>query len=1074
MDKSFPDKKIFHILKIQKKFKFICKSIDNYNNYYSSLLLILNDLVFHIKNKFNLNIIEQYNYNIELGKVDILIKSISNLPYELRFMDLREYNIINLIKDLDIIKGQIKEIILKNGYIEIKKIIEIFYDNIFDMDGLLFSIYNKIFIPTNLEIYNLGKNNDNSVVLYKNNKEEFIIGDIIEPVFSKLKNQNSFIKNILGAKFYLPIFTENSSNDNKEKVIIVFEGYMKNNNLELLYNINNLKNKKNEIIDYFINGEINQNFYLNYMKHISIRDFIVNNPREILEDCTQKYNKLKKEKNKVISNLVKDFLLSKLEEQRDILILLVMNEEDTESQYLAYLLYDLISNDTYLLKHQPKSEFIFNSLNWNTQKLFKNVIKKINKNINNILNFNLEDISYEKRIYLMRTDDYVKSKAIEKLKEYSKSGETSSKSLQYLEGILKIPFKVFKKESIFELLDLLKEDYKKIRLINTELIEDNIVLSDIEKIINKKKNVINLENLNVSNMNKEILVKILNNIYKKYKIKNDKRTIKEKKKILKEDLLKLIKIYKLKPNDYIEFLDHNVKNKTYDIVKKLSCNYKNFKVKTLEYLKNVDICLDKAVYHQYEAKIQIKRIIAQWINGDMKGYVYGFEGPPGTGKTSLAKKGIAKCLVDKNGNTRPFTFIALGGSSNGSTLEGHNYTYVGSTWGRIVDILMQTKCMNPIIYIDELDKISNTENGREIIGILTHLTDDTQNDEFYDKYFSGVKLDLSKVLFIFSYNDYNLLDSILADRIHRVKFKKLDLNEKIHIVKNYIIPELIQIIGFNNTDIKIEDNVIEYIIKTYTCEAGVRKVRERVFEIIREINLKNLLTNKTLLPFNISIDFIEKVMKDRSKITVKKRNKVSSVGLVNGLYATGSGMGGITIIESFKTPGESKLNLELTGMQGDVMKESMKVAKTVTWNIIPNEVKKNIKKEMEEEGNFNIHIHCPDGATPKDGPSAGGAITLSIISLLTNIPVKCNVAMTGEIDLNGRIRKIGGLDLKIGGAIDAEIDTVLYPEENEEDIKLYREQGKFLDFNLIPINNINQILDISLEKNDIVFKNNHS
>lgn len=1073
MDKSFPDKKIFHILKIQKKFKFICKSIDNYNNYYSSLLLILNDLVFHIKNKFNLNIIEQYNYNIELGKVDILIKSISNLPYELRFMDLREYNIINLVKDLDIIKGQIKEIILKNGYIEIKKVIEIFYDNIFDMEGLLFSIYNKIFIPTNLEIYNLGKSNDNSVVLYKNNKEEFIIGDIIEPVFSKLKNQNSFIKNILGAKFYLPIFTENSSNDNEEKVIIVFEGYMKNNNLELLYNINNLKNKKNEIIDYFINGEINQNFYLNYMKHISIRDFIVNNPREILEDCTYKYNKLKKVKNKVISNLVKDFLLSKLEEQRDILILLVMNEEDTESQYLAYLLYDLISNDTYLLKHQPKSEFIFNSLNWNTQKLFKNVIKKINKNINNILNFNLEDISYEKRIYLMRTDDYIKSKAIEKLKEYSKSGETSSKSLQYLEGILKIPFKIFKKETMFELLDLLKDDYRKLKVINKESIQDDIVLSDIEKLINKKQKFINLENLNIDNMKKEVIIKILNNIYKKYKIKKQ-RNIKERKKLLKEEFNKIVNKYKLKPNDYIKFLDYNIKIKSCDMVNKLNNNYKNFKVKTGEYLKYVDICLDNAVYHQEEAKNQIKRIIAQWINGDMKGYVYGFEGPPGTGKTSLAKKGIAKCLVDENGNTRPFSFIALGGSSNGSTLEGHNYTYVGSTWGRIVDILMQTKCMNPIIYIDELDKISNTENGREIIGILTHLTDDTQNDEFYDKYFSGVKLDLSKVLFIFSYNDYNLLDSILADRIHRVKFKKLDLNEKIHIVKNYIIPELIQTIGFSNTDIKIEDNVIEYIIKTYTCEAGVRKVRERIFEIIREINLKNLLNNKTLLPFNITIDFIETVMKERSKITVKKRNKVSKVGLVNGLYATGSGMGGITIIESFKTPGESKLNLELTGMQGDVMKESMKVAKTVTWNILPSEVKKNIKKEMEEEGNFNIHIHCPDGATPKDGPSAGGAITLSIISLLTNIPVKCNVAMTGEIDLNGCIRKIGGLDLKIGGAIDAEIDTVLYPEENEEDIKLYREQGKFLDFNLIPINNINQILDISLEKNDIVFKNNHS
>ena len=519
MDKSFPENKIFHILKIQKKFKFICKSIANYNNYYSSILLNLNDLVFHIKNKFNLNIIEQYNYNIELGKVDILIKNISKLPYELRFMDLRVYNITNLVKELDIIKSHIKDLILKNGYIEIKKIIEIFYDNIYDFNDRLFLIYNKIFISTSVEIYNLGKDNDSSVVLYNNNNETFTIGNIVTPVFSKLKNQNSFIKNILGAKFYLPIYNENASDESEEKIIFVFEGYMRNNNLELLYNINNFNKKKKEILDYFINSEINQNFCLNYMNHISIRDFIVNSPSEILDDCTQKYNKLKKTKNKVISNLVKDFLLSKLEEQREILILLVINDEDTESQYLAYLLYDLISNDTYLLKHQPKSEFIFNSLNWNTQKLFKNIIKKINKNINNILNFNLEDVSYEKRIYLMRTDDYVKSKAIEKLKEYSKSGETSSKSLQYLEGILKIPFKIFKKENIFELVDILKEDYRKVKLINKEPIEKNIVLSDIEKMINKKKTVINLENLNIDSMKKEILINIINNIYKKYKIK---------------------------------------------------------------------------------------------------------------------------------------------------------------------------------------------------------------------------------------------------------------------------------------------------------------------------------------------------------------------------------------------------------------------------------------------------------------------------------------------------------------------------------------------------------------------------
>ena len=165
----------------------------------------------------------------------------------------------------------------------------------------------------------------------------------------------------------------------------------------------------------------------------------------------------------------------------------------------------------------------------------------------------------------------------------------------------------------------------------------------------------------------------------------------------------------------------------------------------------------KSVYGHENAKIEIEKIIGQWINGENKGYCFGFEGCPGVGKTSLAKKGIADCLKDEDGVSRPFSFIKIGGDSNGSTLHGHNYTYVGSTWGSIVQILMDTQIMNPIIYIDEVDKISKTENGKELIGILTHLLDFSQNDSFQDKYFNGVNIDLSKVLFILSYNDVLLL-----------------------------------------------------------------------------------------------------------------------------------------------------------------------------------------------------------------------------------------------------------------------------------------------------------------------------
>ena len=357
--------------------------------------------------------------------------------------------------------------------------------------------------------------------------------------------------------------------------------------------------------------------------------------------------------------------------------------------------------------------------------------------------------------------------------------------------------------------------------------------------------------------------------------------------------------------------------------------------------------LNKTIYSQNVAKKEILRIIAQWINGESKGYCLGFEGPR-IGKTTLAKKGISSCLKNEKGETRPFAFIALGGSTNGSILEGHSYTYVGSTWGKIVDILMETKCMNPIIYIDELDKISKTEHGKEIIGILTHLTDSSQNDEFYDKYFSGIKIDLSKVLFIFSYNDFSKLDPILADRIHRVKFKNLSKKEKVHIINNYILPELLDQVGFTNDSITLDESVLLYIMNNYTFEAGIRNLKQKLFEIIRELNLNYLINpNKYKLPINISQQMVENIFYNKLKILYKKINSKPQIGLVNGLYATGAGIGGITIIEACKTPNDSKLNLMLTGQQGDVMKESVNVLKLLLGILFQILLKKILVKNLK-------------------------------------------------------------------------------------------------------------------------------
>ena len=440
-----------------------------------------------------------------------------------------------------------------------------------------------------------------------------------------------------------------------------------------------------------------------------------------------------------------------------------------------------------------------------------------------------------------------------------------------------------------------------------------------------------------------------------------------------------------------------------------------------------------------------------------------------THNTSMAKLGIASCLKGNDNNFRPFAFIAVGGSSNGSTLQGHNYTYVGSTWGRIVDILIETKCMNPIIFIDELDKVSKSEHGKEIIGILTHLIDQTQNDSFQDKYFSGVDLDLSKALFIFSYNDANLIDRILLDRIHRVKFDILSIDDKIIITNSYLLPELYKKIGLVNT-IKFPDKVIKYIIENYTYEAGVRKLKETLTEVIREINLEILNNERSMteIPIVLTIDDIyNKYLKDRVEVSHNKIHKKSTVGIINGLWANSLGKGGIISIEACWYLANNPLNFKLTGLQGDVMKESMEVAKTLAWKLSTKKTHDKFIKQWEKTRMQGIHIHCPEGSVPKDGPSAGTAITIVIYSLINKKAIKNNIAITGEMDLQGNVSKIGGLQLKILGGIRAGVTEFIFPKDNKKDFdKFIKQYGKKPELNNIkfyPVSCIEQVLKLVLK-----------
>ena len=237
-----------------------------------------------------------------------------------------------------------------------------------------------------------------------------------------------------------------------------------------------------------------------------------------------------------------------------------------------------------------------------------------------------------------------------------------------------------------------------------------------------------------------------------------------------------------------------------------------------------------------------------------------------------------------------------------------------------------------------------------------------------------------------------------------IRTKGFQINDKLKIANEYLIPKCLDSVGFSSNDIIFKDKILSFMINQYTFEGGVRRLKELLLEIIKTINLKKLNNTKLLgktikFPLVITKKMLtNEFFKKRRIIEQEKIHKVPKVGLVNGLWANSFGVGGLIPIEAFKIPTTNKLQLELTGMQGDVMKESMSVAKTVAWNILLDNIKKELNLNWKKFGNSGIHIHCPDGATPKDGPSAGGAITLAIISLLMNQPVKNEVALTGEIN----------------------------------------------------------------------------
>jgi ATP-dependent Lon protease len=287
-----------------------------------------------------------------------------------------------------------------------------------------------------------------------------------------------------------------------------------------------------------------------------------------------------------------------------------------------------------------------------------------------------------------------------------------------------------------------------------------------------------------------------------------------------------------------------------------------------DFMDNAKQILDKAVYGLDDAKLQIMQFVGQWIaNPNAIGSAIAIKGPMGTGKTTLVKEGISKILG------RDFAFLALGGATDSSFLEGHSYTYEGSTWGKMLDIIIQSKTMNPVIYFDELDKLSDTPKGEEIAGILTHLTDTSQNSKFHDKYFSEVDFDLSRCLFIFSYNDESKVNPILLDRMYRIQTKGYDKKEKTTIAYKYLLPKIREQVKFTEEDITIPEETLHHIIDDHTDkEDGVRNLKRCLEIIYTKLNLYRLMkpgsnlfekdmSLKVEFPATITVDMISKILK---------------------------------------------------------------------------------------------------------------------------------------------------------------------------------------------------------------------
>jgi len=571
-----------------------------------------------------------------------------------------------------------------------------------------------------------------------------------------------------------------------------------------------------------------------------------------------------------------------------------------------------------------------------------------------------------------------------------------------------IDCKYTKKQEIFEEFELIKKFKAAIKLINIELstIETEVeVASAVQRKISKTQKEIFL-NEQLKHIKKEL-----------GKDDGDDEITNLRKKISKLNLSK-----EAKEKAYCEIKKFEKVNpfsseagiiRTYlDLIIDLPWvkdNVINLNINKAEKI------LNKSHYGLEKTKDAILEFIAVQIKSKaIQGKIICLAGPPGVGKTSLAKS-IADSL------NLHYVKISLGGVRDESEIRGHRRTYIGAMPGKIINSMKKAKVTNPLILLDEIDKMSSDFRGDPGSAMLEVL-DPEQNKSFSDHYLE-IEYDLSKVMFVATANDISRIPSPLRDRMEIIHISGYTENEKLHICKEHLLPKIRKNSALTATELKINNAAILKIIRKYTFEAGIRNLEREISKLSRKLARK-IVSQKTK-----SIAFNEKNIVNYlgpEKFEYGKIKDESQIGVARGLSYTIFG-GDLLDIEVIKFSGEGKINI--TGKLGDVMKESVKTAFSYIKSIA-----KDLKINSDDLKNYDLHIHFPEGATPKDGPSAGVAICLALASILTGRAIKKDLAITGEVTLTGRALPIGGLKEKLLAALRGNITNIIIPEENKKNI----------------------------------------